>query len=99
MIVETIYQGRDNTFSLRLTRASVAENLSAVDKYEFVIDGLRTITDQSLFVEKQDGVVELNIGTTFAPTEVGSYKCHLVTFDPINRDGVRWPDMKLKVKT
>jgi hypothetical protein len=98
MIVETIYQGRDNTFSLRLTRGGAAENLMAVNKYEFVIEGLRTITDQSLFVEKQDGIVEISIGMTFSPTEVGSYKCHLVTFDPINKDGVRWPDMKLKVK-
>jgi hypothetical protein len=98
MIVETIYQGRDNTFSLRLTRAGVAENLMAVNKCEFVVGDLRTITDQSLFVKKQDGIVEINIGRTFAPTEVGSYKCYLVTFDPINQDGVRWPDMKLKVK-
>lgn len=98
MVVETIFQGRDNTFSLRLTRAGVAENLSAVNKYEFVVGSLRTISDQAVFVEKADGVVEISIGTNFLPTEVGSYKCYLVTFDPVNTDGIRWPDMKLKVK-
>ena len=98
MIIETIFQGRDNTFSLRLTRAGVAENLMAVNRYEFVIEGLRTITDQSVFVEKPDGVIEINIGNTFSPTEVGTFKCHLVTFDPVNANGVRWPTMKLKVK-
>jgi hypothetical protein len=99
MVVETIYQGRANTFSLRLTRGGVAENLMSVNRCEFVIDGLRTVTDQSLFSKKPDGVVEINLGITFAPTEVGTYKCHLVTFDPINKAGIRWPDMKLKVKT
>lgn len=98
MIIETIFQGRDNTFSLRLTRAGVAENLVAVNRYEFVIEGLRTITDQSVFVEKPDGIVEINIGRTFAPTETGTFKCYLVTFDPVNSSGVRWPTMKLKVK-
>jgi hypothetical protein len=98
MVVETIFQGRDNTFSLRLTRAGVAENLSAVNKYEFVITDLRTITDQAVFVERGNGIVEINIGSQFLPAEVGSYKAYLVTFDPVNVNGVRWPDMKLKVK-
>lgn len=98
MVIETIFQSRNNTFSLRLTRAGVAENLLAVNKYEFVIEGLRTITDQSVFVEKPDGIIEIGIGTQFTPEEVGSYKAYLVTFDPINAAGVRWPTMKLKVK-
>lgn len=98
MVVETIYQGRDNTFSLRLTRGGVAENLYAVNRYELVIIDLKTISDQSVFVEKTDGIVEINIGTDFLPEEVGSYKAYLVTFDPVNENGVRWPNFKLKVK-
>jgi hypothetical protein len=98
MIVETIYHGRDNTFSLRLTRGGVAEQLMAINKYELVITDLKVIDNQLLFVEKTDGIVEIDIGRDFIEEEVGSYRAHLVTYDPVNQSGVRWPDFKLKVK-
>jgi hypothetical protein len=98
MITETIYAGRSNTFSLRLTRGGVPENLMAINRYELVIEGLRSIDNQSLFVEKGDGIVEIDIGNTLLSPEVGSYRAHLVTFDPVNTTGVRWPTFKLKVK-
>ena len=44
MIVETIYAGRDNTFSLRLIRGGVPEQLQSVRSYDLVIEGLRTIS-------------------------------------------------------
>ena len=44
MIVETIYAGRDNTFSLRLIRGGVTEQLQAIRSYDLVIEGLRTIS-------------------------------------------------------
>jgi hypothetical protein len=98
MITETIYAGRSNTFSLRLTRGGVPENLMAVNRYELVIEGLRTIDNQSLFIEKDDGIVEMDIGDVLLPVEASSYRAHLVTFDPVNATGVRWPTFKLKVK-
>ncbi len=98
MITETIYAGRSNTFSLRLTRGGVPENLMAVNKYELVIEGLRTIDNQSLFIEKDDGIVEVDIGDVITAEEVGNYRSHMVTYDPVNDTGIRWPTFKLKVK-
>lgn len=98
MITETIFAGRSNTFSLRLTRGGVPENLMAVNKYELVIDGLRTIDNQSLFIEKDDGTVEFDIADSMTQEDVGSYRAYLITYDPVNATGVRWPTFKLKVK-
>lgn len=98
MITETVYAGRDNTFSLQLFRGSEAVNLMAVQGYSLVVDGLRSFADRSLFNEKPDGVVEIRIGHLLAAEEAGSYRAHLVTFDPVNTQGVRWPDFKLKIK-
>lgn len=98
MITEIVYAGRDNTFSLRLIRGSEAVNLMAVQGYALVIDGLRTFSDRVLFAEKPDGIVEIRIGKLLSAEEAGSYRAHLVTFDPVNTQGVRWPDFKLKIK-
>lgn len=98
MIVETVFAGRDNTFSLRLTRGGVPENLMAVNRYELHVGDLPVFTDRSYFVEKEDGIVEITIAPHLTADQVGSYRAHLVTFDPVNINGVRWPDFKLKVK-
>lgn len=98
MITETIFAGRSNTFSLRLTRGGVPENLMAVNKYELIIDGLRTIDNQALFIEKDDGIVEMDIADNMTAADVGSYRAYLVTYDPVNDTGVRWPTFKLKIK-
>jgi hypothetical protein len=98
MIVETIYAGRDNTFSLRLIRGGVPENLMAVNKYLLFISDTIQFTDRKYFIEKEDGVVEIDIAPDLTPEMVGSYKAHLLTYDPVNVNGVRWPDFKLKIK-
>jgi hypothetical protein len=98
MLTETVYAGRSNTFSLRLTRGGVPENLMAVNKYELIIEGLRTIDNQSLFIEKDDGIVEMDVADDMTADDVGSYRAHLVTYDPVNHTGVRWPTFKLKIK-
>lgn len=97
-ITETIFAGRDNTFSLRLTRGGVPENLMAVNGYALHIGEFPPFTDRELFIEKEDGIVEINIAPLLTLEHVGSFKSHLVTYDPINNNGVRWPDFKLKVK-
>ena len=38
------------------------------------------------------------VTTLAAQLAAGSYRAHLVTFDPVNTNGVRWPEFKLKVK-
>lgn len=96
MITETIYAGRDNTFSLQLIRGGEVISLLAITAYALHLSDGTEITDQARFVEKSDGIVEISIGDLFSAP--GSYRAHLVTFDMVNANGVRWPDFKLKVK-
>lgn len=99
MVVETLFVGRNNTFSLQLLRADVAINLLTITGYQLNVSNGRVFNDPDLFTEKENGIVEVSIGNLLTPDDLGSHKAHLVTFDPVNIEGVRWPDFKLKVKT
>lgn len=98
MVIEVLFVGRNNTFSLQLLRAEEAITLLAITGYELNLSNGRSFTDQSRFIEKADGVVEVSIGDLLTKEDVGSHTAHLVTFDPVNTAGVRWPNFKLKVK-
>lgn len=106
MITETIYAGRNNTFSLQLVRGGQAINLLSITGYELVLsdDPLLKFTNLDLannelgyFVEKANGVVEITIGDNLTDDQKGRYKAYLVTYDPQNTLGVRWPPFTLKV--
>lgn len=96
MITETIYAGRDNSFSLQMIRGGEVISLLAITSYALHLSDDTEIVDQLRFTEKSDGVVEISIGDLFASP--GNYRAHLVTFDPVNVNGVRWPEFRLKVK-
>lgn len=98
MVIETIYSGRNNTFSLQLLRDGLAINLLSITGYELHLSSGRVFDDPLNFVEKDDGIVEISIGNLLLAADVGTYIAYLVTFDPINVQGVRWPNFKLKVK-
>ena len=98
MVVETIYAGRNNTFSLQLVRGEEPVSLLTVTGYAVHLDDGRVFDDPASFIEKSDGVVEIAIGEGFTDADVGTYRAHLVTYDPINTAGVRWPEFKLRVK-
>lgn len=97
MIVETLYAGRDNTFSLQLIRGETPINLLAVTGYALHLDNGRVFDDLDRFTEKADGIVEIDIGDLLLDADVGSHGAYLVTYDPGNLNGVRWPKFKLKV--
>jgi hypothetical protein len=106
MITETIFAGRNNTFSLQLVRGGEAVNLLSITGYELVLsedpdlrfqDVNQSTFDEGIFIEKGNGVVEINIGTRLTEDNVGKYKAYLVTYDPVNLNGVRWPPFYLKV--
>jgi hypothetical protein len=107
MITETIFAGRNNTFSLQLVRAGEPINLLSVTGYELVLsegDPDIRFTDldvansnAGLFLEKENGIVEITIGDDLTADQKGRYKAYLVTYDPINTLGVRWPPFTLKV--
>lgn len=98
MLVETLYVGRDNVFSLRLMRDGEAINLLAILGYSLHLSNGRVFADQERFVEKPGGVVEIAVGDLLTEADVGSHRAYLVTTDPVNVAGVRWPDFKLKVR-
>lgn len=97
MVVETLYIGRNNTFSLQLLRAGDPVNLMSVTTYELHLPGVEVFGNQDLFLEKDDGVVEISIGNLLTEDHLGNHRAYLVTFDPVNNQGVRWPNFKLKV--
>lgn len=96
MITETIYAGRDNVFSLQLVRGGEAINLLSITGYKLYFND-RVFEDQTDFTEKANGIVEIHIGEELTEDDLGRFTAYLVTFDPINTMGVRWPDFKLKV--
>ena len=97
MVVETLYIGRNNTFSLQLVRGTEPITLLAITGYELHLSNGASFTEPSLFTEKADGVVEISIGSLLTEADLGTHKAYLVTFDPVNTQGVRWPNFKLKV--
>lgn len=98
MVIEIIFVGRNNTFSLQLLRAEEAINLMSIIGYELHLSNGQIFNDPDRFIEKDDGVVEIAIGDLVTSADVGSHNAYLVTFDPINIAGVRWPNFKLKIK-
>ncbi len=98
MIIETLFVGRNNTFSLQLLRAEEAVNLLGITGYALNLSNGLAFNDQIRFTEKDNGVVEIAIGDLLTLADVGTHKAHLVTFDAVNVEGIRWPDFKIKVK-
>jgi hypothetical protein len=103
MIIETIYAGRNNVFSLQLVRGGEVLNLLTITGYEITLSNGKVISSEdegaeAAFLEKDDGVVEINIGPLLTEDDQGKHTAYLSTFDPVNTEGVRWPDFKLKVK-
>lgn len=105
MINETIYAGRDNTFSLQLVRGGQVINLLSITGYELTLSNGRVFFDlgdteepTGNFIEKTDGIVEIQIGSQLTEEDLGKHTAYLVTFDPVNEHGVRWPPFKLQVK-
>lgn len=98
MIIETIYIGRNNSFSLQLIRGNEAINLASINTFTLYLNTGLVFDDPAMFISKPDGVVEIVIGTQLTEDDLGNTKAHLVTTDPINTAGVRWPTFILKVR-
>ena len=66
--------------------------------YELKLSNGRSFNDIDRFTEKEDGIVEVAVGDLLTLEDVGNHTAYLVTFDPVNIGGVRWPNFKLKVR-
>lgn len=97
MVVETLYVGRNNTFSLQLVRGSKAINLMSITRYKLNLSNGNVYDTPELFTEKDDGIVEISIGLLLTEADLGTHLAHLITYDVVNVAGVRWPNFKLKV--
>ena len=101
MIIETIFAGRDNTFSLRLVRGGEQVNLLAITGYTLTLSNgkiFTSVVNPECFVEKPNGIVEIAIGDLLQEEDLGVHTAFLITFDPVNVHGVQWPNFKLKVR-
>jgi hypothetical protein len=98
MIVETLFAGLDNTFSLQFMRGESSVNLIQLSSYKLELSNGRIFTDPDIFLEKDDGIVEVSIGPLLSEIDKGTHTCWVTTYDPVNTHGVRWPNFKLKVK-
>jgi len=103
-VTETIYAGRDNVFSLQLIRGGVPINLLSITGYELVLSEedpeIRFVdldVSSGMFTEKANGIVEIAIGEEMTEDQTGRYRSYLITYDPSNPQGVRWPFFYLKV--
>ena len=97
-IIETIFAGRNNAFSLQLVRGDEVINLIAITGYSLTLSNGKVFSAPSSFLEKPDGIVEISIGTLLTEEDLGVHKAFLITYDPVNIQGVRWPTFKLKVQ-
>lgn len=98
MIVESLFAGLDNSFSLQLMRGETSVELISISSYRLDLSNGRAFTAPDLFIEKADGIVEIIIGPLLIEADKGSHTCWLTTYDPGNINGIRWPNFKLKVK-
>jgi hypothetical protein len=98
MIVESLFAGLDNSFSLQLMRGEDSVDLIHISNYKLEMSNGRVFTDDYLFIEKPLGILEIIIGPLLTDLDIGTHTCWLTTYDPGNTNGVRWPNFKLKVK-
>ena len=103
MIVETVYNGRDNTIDLLLKDENGIADLSSVTRMDLVASGAWTVSnsDPSSFPIQwvgtgQQGKVMLRLGDESLP--VGTYTASLVVFDPSNPDGIVWGKIGLIIE-
>lgn len=97
-LTETIYAGKDNVFSLQLLRGGVAVSAASFTSYKLVLSNGKEFTSPSIFITKDNGIIEVAVGELLTQEDLGSHKAFLVTYDPANMLGVQWPTFKLKVK-
>ena len=98
MVIETLFVGRNNTFSLVLIRGGVPITLASITGYTLHLANGKVFNDLNRFIEKEGGIVEIVIGDLLTEEDIGTHKAYLITFDPNNSAGIRWPDFKLKVR-
>ena len=98
MITETVFIGRNNSFSLQLLRGGEPINLLAIRSYELYLNTGLVFNAEGSFLPKEDGIVEISIGHLLTEEDLGKVKGYLVTTDPVNVEGVRWPNFDLWIK-
>ena|ERR1700741_3186091 len=97
-LVETIYAGKNNTFSLQFLRDGVLVTTLSFTGYELHLADGQVFSDPAYFNPKAEGIVEISVGQAMTEPDIGKHTAYLVTFDPVNTQGVRWPDFTLWVK-
>lgn len=96
--METIYAGNDNTFSLQFLRDGIPVSTLSFTGYALHISDTQVFDNPLYFTPKAEGIVEISIGRELTDFDIGKHSAYMVTIDPVNTQGVRWPDFTLWVK-
>lgn len=99
MIVENVYNDRDNEINLLLTVDKVVQNLSAVTKAAIFGEDIDLNSDDNpeLFdlSEMSSGKLTLKLGG--AEITAGKYIIYVITYDANNANGIVWGRMIINV--
>lgn len=100
MLIEYVYNSRDNTNDLLLSADGAAYDLSAITKMELQVNSTTIDSDQSPDAFDWDtettGKVILMLGDE--GLEVGTHEAYLVLYAPDFADGIVWGSLYLKVR-
>jgi hypothetical protein len=102
MIIESVFNGRDNTVDLLLTADGAAVNLAAVTRMQLSVGEamLDSSTHPQYFNWTPDppeaGKLILKLGAAGLSAGEGQ-TATLFVFDPSNPSGIRWGQLKLNV--
>jgi len=100
-ILETVYNGRDNSVDLLLKADGAAQNLSFVTRMVVMDKAGAWTVDSSTAPTAFDwttgttGKVELSFGGQ--SITVGTYVCYLIVYDASHTNGINWGEFVLEV--
>jgi len=100
----TVYEDRDNTFSLQLLKNGVkltSDEMDAITEVSIIVDGTEYLSSENddfadTSTRKSEGVVTLQLGALLdAP--IRDTKAEIVIYDASNTNGIIWDTIDLKV--
>ena len=100
-ILETVYNGRDNSVDLLLKADGTAQNLSFVTRMRVMDkDGSWSVDSSTAptafdWTAATTGKVELSFGGQ--SITAGTYICYLVVYDASHTNGINWGEFVLEV--
>ena len=104
-MIETVYNGRDNVIDLLLKMDGIAQDLSSITKIVLRVGNVATIENENAddWPIKWSGLgvtgkIQMKLGAQGIPAG-NTYSARLITYDPVNTNGIAWGSFDLTVKS